>query len=222
MLRKIEAIVREEMDRAGALEILMPALLPAEYFQETGRYDLYGPVLFRLDDRKGGKYHLGPTHEEIVTDIARREIRSYRDVPKSLYQIQVKFRDEPRPRGGLLRCREFIMKDCYSFDVDEAGAMKSYEAMRVAYTRIFDRLQLRYRMVKADSGAIGGDTSAEFQVLVDSGEDAIVACDECTYAANVEAAKVLPAPPRPTRSCRARRSTRPSTGPSTRSRSSSA
>src|SRR5271167_1574730 len=195
VLRKVEAIVREEMDRAGALEILMPALLPADYFKETGRWDLYGPVLLRLKDRKGGDYHLGPTHEEIVTDIARREIRSYRDLPKNLYQVQVKFRDEPRPRGGLLRCREFIMKDAYSFDADEDGAKKSYEQMRQAYVRIFDRLQLKYRMVQADSGAIGGKTSAEFQVLVDSGEDAIVACDSCSYAANVEAATVLATPP---------------------------
>ncbi|MGO9710509.1 MAG: proline--tRNA ligase [Polyangiaceae bacterium] len=194
-LKKVERIIREEMDRAGALEILMPALLPGEYFKETGRWDLYGDTLFRLKDRKGGEYHLGPTHEEIVTDIARREIRSYRDLPKSLYQVQVKFRDEPRPRGGLLRCREFIMKDAYSFDADEEGAKKSYEQMRVAYCRIFDRLKLSYRMVQADSGAIGGKTSAEFQVLVDSGEDAIVACDTCTYAANVEAATVMATPP---------------------------
>ncbi len=192
VLRKVEAIVRQEIDRAGGLEILMPALLPAEYFKETGRYDLYGPTLFRVTDRKGGDYHLGPTHEEIVTDIARREIRSWRDMPKTLYQVQVKFRDEPRPRGGLLRCREFIMKDAYSFDVDEAGAAKSYESMRVAYRRIFDRMALSYRMVAADPGAIGGSTSAEFQVLVDSGEDAIVACPKCDYAANVEAAKVMP------------------------------
>ena len=192
VLRKVETIVRQEIDRAGGLEILMPALLPAEYFKETGRYDLYGPTLFRVTDRKGGDYHLGPTHEEIVTDIARREIRSWRDMPKTLYQVQVKFRDEPRPRGGLLRCREFIMKDAYSFDVDEAGAAKSYESMRVAYRRIFDRMALSYRMVAADPGAIGGSTSAEFQVLVDSGEDAIVACPKCDYAANVEAAKVMP------------------------------
>jgi prolyl-tRNA synthetase len=166
----------------------MPALLPAEYFKETGRWDVYGDVLLRLRDRKGGDYHLGPTHEEIVTDIARREIKSWRDLPKSLYQVQVKFRDEPRPRGGLLRCREFIMKDAYSFDVDEAAAMRSYETMRQAYVRIFDRMGLTYRMVAADPGAIGGSTSAEFQVLVDSGEDAIVACDTCDYAANVEIA----------------------------------
>jgi prolyl-tRNA synthetase len=194
VLRKVEAIVRQEMDRAGALQILMPALLPAEYFKETGRWDLYGPVLFRIKDRKGGDYHLGPTHEEIVTDIARREIKSWRDLPKNLYQVQVKFRDEPRPRGGLLRGREFVMKDAYSFDADDAGAAVSYETMRQAYVRIFDRMGLTYRMVLADSGAIGGSTSAEFQVLVDSGEDAIVACKSCDYAANVEAAE----PPRAT------------------------
>ncbi|HEY4013423.1 MAG TPA: proline--tRNA ligase [Polyangiaceae bacterium] len=197
VLRKVETIVREEMDRAGALEILMPALLPAEYFKETGRWDLYGDVLFRLKDRKGGDHHLGPTHEEIVTDIARREIRSWRDLPKNLYQVQSKFRDEPRARGGLLRCREFIMKDAYSFDKDEAGALASYETMRAAYVRIFDRMGLTYRMVQADSGAIGGATSAEFQVLVESGEDAIVACDACDYAANVEAAEAAAPPPPP-------------------------
>ena len=190
VLHKVEAIVRQEMNRAGALEVLMPALLPAEYFKETGRWDVYGDVLFRLKDRKGGDYHLGPTHEEIITDIARREIRSYRELPKNLYQIQVKFRDEPRPRGGLLRTREFIMKDAYSFDVSEDAAKKSYEEMRQAYVRIFDRMGLNYRMVQADSGAIGGSTSAEFQVLVDSGEDAIVACEKCEYAANVEAAEL--------------------------------
>jgi prolyl-tRNA synthetase len=189
VLRKVESIVREEMDRAGGLEILMPALLPADYFKETGRWDLYGDVLLRLKDRKGGDYHLGPTHEEIVTDIARREIKSWRDLPKTLYQVQVKFRDEPRPRGGLLRGREFVMKDAYSFDADEKGAAESYERMRQAYVRIFDRMGLTYRMVQADSGAIGGSTSAEFQVLADSGEDAIVACEKCDYAANVEAAE---------------------------------
>ncbi len=190
VLRKIEGIVREEMDRAGALEILMPALLPADYFKESGRWDRFGDTLFRLKDRKGSDYHLGPTHEEIVTDIARREIRSYREMPKNLYQIQTKFRDEPRPRGGLLRCREFSMKDAYSFDTDESGAKASYEKMRVAYCKIFDRLGLTYRLVAADSGAMGGSTSAEFQVLADSGEDAIVACDACDYAANVEVATV--------------------------------
>ncbi len=194
VLRNIENIVREEMDRAGAQEILMPALLPAEYFKETGRWDLYGDTLFRLKDRKGGEFHLGPTHEEIVTDIARREIRSFRDMPVNLYQVQSKYRDEPRPRGGLLRCREFLMKDAYSFDANEEGAKVSYETMRQAYCRIFDRLGLTYRLVAADPGAIGGSTSAEFQVLADSGEDAIVACDTCDYAANVEIATVK-APP---------------------------
>lgn len=190
VLRKIENIVREEMDRSGAQEILMPALLPAEFFKETGRYELYGPTLFRVKDRKGAELHLGPTHEEIVTDIARREIRSFRDMPMNLYQIQTKFRDEPRPRGGLLRCREFTMKDAYSFDTDETTAMQSYDKMEATYRRIFDRLGLKYRLVAADPGAIGGKKSAEFQVLADSGEDAIVACDKCDYAANVEIATV--------------------------------
>jgi prolyl-tRNA synthetase len=190
VLRKIEGIVREEMNRAAAQEILMPALLPAEYFKETGRWDVYGDTLFRLKDRKGGEFHLGPTHEEIVTDIARREIKSWRDLPMNLYQVQTKFRDEPRPRGGLLRCREFLMKDAYSFDVSEDAARDSYETMRKAYCAVFDRMGLTYRMVAADPGAIGGSTSAEFQVLADSGEDAIVACDTCDYAANVEIATV--------------------------------
>jgi prolyl-tRNA synthetase len=188
VLRKVEGVVRREMDRAGALEVLMPALLPADYFKESGRWDRFGDTLFRLKDRKGGDYHLGPTHEEIVTDIARHEIRSYRDLPKNLYQIQSKFRDEPRPRSGLLRCREFLMKDAYSFDSHEEGAKNSYEEMRKAYVRIFDTLGLTYRLVAADSGAMGGSTSAEFQVLVESGEDAIVACGACDYAANVEVA----------------------------------
>jgi prolyl-tRNA synthetase len=190
VLKKVEAIVRAEMDRAGALEVLMPMLLPADYFKETGRWDRFGDTLFRLKDRKSAEYNLGPTHEEIVTDIARREIKSWRDLPKNLYQIQTKFRDEPRPRGGLLRGREFVMKDAYSFDVSEEAAKASYEQMRVAYTRIFDRIGLVYRLVAADSGAMGGSTSAEFQVLADSGEDAIVACDSCEYAANVEVATV--------------------------------
>lgn len=190
VLRKIENIVRTEMDRAGAQEVLMPAMLPAEYFQETGRWDVYGPVLLRIKDRKGGDYHLGPTHEEIITDMVRREVKSYRQLPLNLYQIQMKFRDEPRPRGGLMRCREFVMKDAYSFDTDEAGATRSYETMREAYKKIFTRLGLNFRIVQADSGAIGGKTSAEFQILADSGEDAIVACDNCDYAANVEAAEV--------------------------------
>ena len=190
VLRKATQIVRDEMDRAGALEILMPALIPAEYFKETGRWDRFGDTLFRLKDRKGAEFLLGPTHEEIVTDIARREIKSWRDMPRNLYQIQTKFRDEPRPRGGLLRCREFIMKDAYSFDATEEAARASYEIMRRAYAAVFDRMGLVYRMVAADSGAMGGSTSAEFQVLADSGEDALVACTRCDYAANVEAATV--------------------------------
>jgi prolyl-tRNA synthetase len=188
VLRKIENIVREEMNRAGAQEVLLPALLPSEYFKESGRWDVFGDILFRLKDRKRTDYHLGPTHEEIITDLARHEIKSYRDLPKNLYQIQFKFRDEARPRGGLLRCREFSMKDAYSFDVNEEAAKKSYESMRVAYTRIFDRMGLTYRMVSADSGAMGGSGSAEFQILVQSGEDFLAACSSCSYAANLEVA----------------------------------
>ncbi len=193
VLAKIQSIIRKAMDHAGAQEVLLPALLPADLFRETGRWDLFGDTLLRLKDRKGGDYHLGPTHEEVITDMARREVRSYRDVPLNLYQVQTKFRDEPRPRGGLLRCREFIMKDAYSFDVDEAAARVSYEAMRKAYVRIFDGLGLRYRMVSADSGAMGGSGSAEFQVLVQSGEDIIAVCESCNYAANLEVAHT-PAP----------------------------
>lgn len=189
VLHKIEHIVREELDRAGAQEVLMPALLPADYFRESGRWDVFGDNLLRLKDRKGGDYHLGPTHEEIITDMVRRELRSYRDLPRNLYQIQTKYRDEPRPRGGLLRCREFIMKDAYSFDADEQGARNSYETMRRAYVRIFDRLGLKYKLVQADSGSMGGSVSAEFQVLTQSGEDALASCDACDYAANLEVAE---------------------------------
>jgi prolyl-tRNA synthetase len=189
VLHKIERIIREEMDAAGAQELLMPTFVPAEYFKESGRWDLYGPTLLRIKDRKGGEYHLAPTHEEIVTDLVRREIRSYRQLPLNLYQIQLKYRDEPRPRAGLLRCREFIMKDAYSFDVSEEAAQRSYSHMRDTYHRIFQRLGLEYRVVEADSGAIGGKQSAEFQVLAQTGEDRIVACDRCDYAANVEVAQ---------------------------------
>ncbi len=189
VLHKIERIIREEMDASGAQELLMPTFLPSEYFKETGRWDLYGSTLLRIQDRKGGEYHLGPTHEEIVTDVVRREIKSYRQLPLNLYQIQLKYRDEPRPRAGLLRCREFIMKDAYSFDVSEDAALKSYAQMRETYHRIFRRLGLEYRVVEADSGAIGGKKSAEFQVLAQTGEDWIVACDRCDYAANVEVAE---------------------------------
>jgi prolyl-tRNA synthetase len=195
VLHKIEKIIREEMDGAGAQELLMPTLLPGEYFKETGRWDAYGPTLLRIKDRKGGDYHLAPTHEEIVTDMVRREIRSYRQLPLNLYQIQLKYRDEPRPRAGLLRCREFIMKDAYSFDVSEEAALVSYAHMRETYHRIFKRLGLDYRVVEADSGAIGGKQSAEFQVLAQTGEDWIVACTACDYAANVEVAKAGRAEP---------------------------
>lgn len=189
VMNKIGAIVREEMNRAGAHELLMPAILPKDYFVESGRWETFGSTLLRLQDRKGGDYHLGPTHEEIITDLVRREVKSYRQMPLNLYQVQMKYRDEPRPRAGLLRCREFLMKDAYSFDVSAEAATTSYEQMRDAYHRIFTRLGLEYRVVTADSGAMGGSTSAEFQVLASTGEDAIVACTNCNYAANVEVAE---------------------------------
>ena len=186
VMNKVATIVREEMDRAGAHELLLPALLPREYFEESGRWDSFGPTLLRLTDRKGGDYHLGPTHEEIITDLVRREVKSYKQMPLALYQVQAKYRDEPRPRAGLLRCREFLMKDAYSFDVSAEAAHESYDRMTAAYHRIFTRLGLDYRVVSADSGAMGGDTSAEFQVLAQNGEDSIVACGSCDYAANLE------------------------------------
>lgn len=189
VLRKVMEIIRREMEASDAQEVLMPALLPASYFQETGRWDVYGPVLIRIKDRKGGDYHLGPTHEEIVTDMVRRELKSYKQLPQILFQIQMKYRDEPRPRAGLMRCREFLMKDAYSFDVSDEAALESYAKMRDTYHRIFQRLGLDYRIVEADPGAIGGSTSAEFQILAHSGEDRIVACTECDYAANVEIAE---------------------------------
>lgn len=190
VLRKIEEIIREELDRSGAQEILMPMVQPAEIWEESKRWQQYGPELLRMRDRKGAEFCLGPTHEEVVVDIVRRDTRSWRDLPLNLYQIQAKFRDEIRPRAGLMRGREFIMKDAYSFDVDEAGALKSYEEMFEAYKRIFTRCGLDFRPVEADTGAIGGSRSHEFQVLADSGEDAIVSCDRCDYAANVEQADV--------------------------------
>jgi len=188
-IRKVENIVREEMNRAGAIEILMPMVTPAELWQESGRWEQYGKELLRLKDRKDNGFCLGPTHEEVVTDIVRREVRSYRQMPLNLYQIQTKFRDEIRPRFGLMRGREFIMKDAYSFDVDEKGADASYEKMYQAYRRIFDRCGLKFRAVEADTGSIGGNWSHEFMVLADSGEDAIVSCNACDYAANVEKAE---------------------------------
>ena len=196
-LKKVEAIVREEMNRAGALEVLMPVIHPAELWQESGRWEKIGPDLLRLKDRHQRDYCVAPTHEEVITDIARREIKSYRQLPVNFYQIQTKFRDEIRPRFGVMRAREFVMKDAYSFHVDEASLAAGYRAMFDAYTRIFTRLGLTFRCVQADSGAIGGSTSHEFQVLADSGEDAIAFSDADDYAANLElAAAVPPAQPR--------------------------
>lgn len=192
VLRKVEAIIREEMDRAGALELLMPAIQPAELWQESGRWDKYGPLLLRMTDRHQREYCFGPTHEEVITDIARRELRSYKQLPINFYQIQTKFRDEIRPRFGVMRSREFIMKDAYSFDIDQAGLDASYLRMRAAYTAIFERLGLKFRIVDADSGEIGGSRSQEFHVLAESGEDAIAYCDEDDYASNVETAVALP------------------------------
>jgi prolyl-tRNA synthetase len=197
VLRKVEAIVREEMDRAGALEVLAPPVQPRELWQETGRWDLYGPLMLRIKDRSEREFCYAPTAEEVITDIARKEFRSYRQLPVNLYQIQTKFRDEIRPRFGVMRAREFIMKDAYSFDADEAGLMRSYQAMYDAYARIFTRLGLKFRPVVADSGEIGGSSSHEFQVLADSGEDAIAFCPGSDFAANVEQAEALaPAAPR--------------------------
>ena len=187
-VRKIEAIVRREMDRAGALELLMPSVQPAELWQESGRWIKYGPELLRLTDRHERDYCVGPTHEEVITDIARRELRSYRQLPVNFYQVQTKFRDEIRPRFGVMRAREFVMKDAYSFDVDEAGMRASFDRMNDAYVRIFDRIGLDYRAVEADSGSIGGAESREFHVLADSGEDALVYATGSDYAANMEKA----------------------------------
>ncbi|MBW1709601.1 MAG: proline--tRNA ligase [Deltaproteobacteria bacterium] len=188
-LRRFENIVREEMLRAGAQEILMPAVQPSELWEESGRWNHYGKELLRFRDRHDNDYCFGPTHEEVITDLIRREVRSYRDLPMNLYQIQTKFRDEIRPRFGLMRGREFGMKDAYSFDIDEAGAAQSYRAMFEAYNRIFKRCGLRFSAVEADSGNIGGSFSHEFMVLADTGEDAIVNCPSCGYAANTEKAE---------------------------------
>lgn len=189
-VRKIEQIVREEMDRAGAQEIRMPGVQPAELWQESGRWEKYGVELLRFHDRKGGEFALGPTHEEVVTDLVRHDITSYKQLPVTLYQMQTKFRDEARPRFGLMRGREFIMKDAYSFDLSVEGALKSYDMMYEAYTRIFDRMGFNWRAVEADTGNIGGDRSHEFQVLAETGEDRIVSCPSCGYAANVEKAEI--------------------------------
>jgi len=191
VIRKVEAIVREEMDRAGAVELTMPVVQPAELWQETGRFDKMGPELLRIQDRHERDFIVQPTSEEVVTDIARQEIKSYKQLPRNFYQIQTKFRDERRPRFGLMRGREFIMKDAYSFDRDAAGAKASYQVMAKAYRAIFDRFGLRYRAVAADSGAIGGDLSEEFQVIAATGEDAIVYSPDSDYAANMEKAEAL-------------------------------
>ena len=191
VIRKVEAIVREEMNRAGAIEISMPVVQPAELWQETGRFSKMGPELLRIKDRHERDYVVQPTSEEVVTDIARQEVKSYKQLPINLYQIQTKFRDERRPRFGLMRGREFTMKDAYSFDRDAAGAKRSYDTMAQAYRRIFDRFGLRYRAVAADSGAIGGDLSEEFQVIAATGEDAIVYSPDGDYAANMEKAEAL-------------------------------
>ncbi len=191
VLRKVEIIVREEMDRAGAQEVLMPAVQPAELWKESGRWEQYGPELLRMQDRHGREFCLGPTHEEIITDLARNELRSYKQLPATFYQIQTKFRDEVRPRFGIMRAREFIMKDAYSFHLDTASLDDTYQIMHQTYCRIFDRLGLDYRPVRADSGAIGGSLSHEFHVLAESGEDAIAFSDESDYAANTELAEAL-------------------------------
>ena len=197
VIRKVEAIVREEMNRAGAVEITMPVVQPAELWQETGRFEKMGPEMLRIKDRHERDYVIQPTSEEVVTDIARQEIKSYKQLPKNLYQIQTKFRDERRPRFGLMRGREFTMKDAYSFDRDPEAAKASYQTMAKAYRRTFDRFGLTYRAVAADSGAIGGDLSEEFQVIAATGEDAIVYCPQSDYAANMEKAEALaPAGPR--------------------------
>src|SRR5271169_4571271 len=191
-LRKVEQIVREEMNRAGALEMCMPTIQPAELWKESGRWSKYGPELLRFKDRHEREFAYGPTHEEVITDIARRELRSYKQLPVNFYQIQSKFRDEIRPRFGVMRAREFLMKDAYSFHIDEPSLAQGYRAMFDAYTRIFTRMGLKFRAVQADGGSIGGSVSQEFHVLADSGEDAIAYSDGDDYAANLEAAVAVP------------------------------
>lgn len=192
VLRKVENIVREEMNNAGGLEVLLPSCQPAELWQETGRWEQFGPELLRMKDRHQREYCIGPTHEEVIVDIFRREFKSYKQLPVNFYQIQTKFRDEIRPRFGVMRSREFIMKDAYSFHLNQESLQQTYEIMYQTYSKIFDRFGLSYRAVKADSGSIGGSTSHEFHVLADSGEDAIVFSDQSQYAANLEMAEALP------------------------------
>src|SRR5450830_771312 len=197
VLRKVENIVREEMDRSGGIELLMPAIQPAELWQETGRWEVFGPQMLKIKDRHDNQFCFGPTHEEVITDIARREIRSYRQLPINFYQIQTKFRDEVRPRFGVMRAREFLMKDAYSFHADYASLEQTYRVMYDTYSRIFTRLGLKFRAVAADTGAIGGSGSHEFHVLADAGEDALAYCPTSDYAANVELAEaVAPSAPR--------------------------
>ena len=195
VLRKVEQIVREEMERAGALELSMPVVQPAELWEESGRWELYGPELCRLEDRHQRPFCLGPTHEEVITQIARGEIKSYKQLPVNLFQIQTKFRDEIRPRFGVMRSREFVMKDGYSFHIDQTSQEETYWRMHQAYTCVFTRLGLDFRAVEADSGAIGGSLSHEFHVLAASGEDAIAFSSESDYAANVELAPALAGKP---------------------------
>ncbi len=191
VLRKVENIVRDEMNRSGALELLMPAVQPAELWQESGRWEQYGPELLRLHDRHQREFCIGPTHEEVITDLFRREVKSYKQLPLNFYQIQTKFRDEIRPRFGVMRAREFLMKDAYSFHVDDASLQQTYDLMFQTYSRIFDQFGLEYRPVNADSGAIGGNASNEFHVLAESGEDAIAFSDQSEYAANIEKAEAV-------------------------------
>jgi prolyl-tRNA synthetase len=191
-LKKVEAIVREEMNRAGAIEVLLPILTPQELWEESGRWGVYGKEMWRVTDRHERTYALGPTHEEVMTDLVRSHVQSYKQLPLNLFQIGLKFRDEVRPRFGVMRSREFLMKDAYSFDRDEAGMEKSFQAMFEAYKRVFTRCGLKFAAVEADSGAIGGSASIEFMVLADSGEEAIIHCPDCGYAANVEKAEGLP------------------------------
>ena len=188
VVKKVENIIRQEMDRSGASEVFLPAVIPAELWKESGRWQNYGDQLLRFKDRKGGDFVIGPTHEEVISALVRGEVRSWRQLPLNLYQIQTKFRDELRPRAGLMRGREFIMKDAYSFHVDIADAQREYKKMYETYQRIFTRCGLAFRAVEADTGNIGGSLSHEFQVLTETGEDALVACDNCDYAANVEQA----------------------------------
>ena len=197
VLRRVEAVVREEMDAAGAIEMLMPSVQPRELWEESGRWEVFGGQLLKLQDRKEAWYCVGPTHEEVITDFARNELSSYKQLPVNFYQIQDKFRDEIRPRFGVMRAREFLMKDAYSFHLDDAGLAAEYANMHAAYNRIFTRLGLRFRAVQADSGAIGGDASQEFHVMADSGEDAIAFSDASAYAANVETAAAATPGPRP-------------------------